>query len=88
MVLANDSREAKLSEADLARADLTGTDLTTFCSVQRYFYAWRDDATWRRINHHLVMAAREAEGREASPSAGVIDIESFIPLPIDGSRGA
>jgi len=29
-------------------------------TVQRYFYAWRDDATWRRINHHLLMAAREA----------------------------
>ncbi|MFQ6024683.1 MAG: IS5 family transposase [Acidiferrobacterales bacterium] len=42
-------------------------------TVQRYFYAWRDDGTWARINHHLVMALREAEGREASPSAGVID---------------
>ena len=57
-------------------------------TVQRYFYAWRDDAIWQRINHYLLMAAREAEGREASPSAGMIDIESFIPLPIDGSRGA
>ena len=33
-------------------------------TVQRYFYAWRDDATWQRINLYLLMAAREAEGRE------------------------
>ena len=35
-------------------------------TVQRYFAAWRDDELWTRINHHLLMAAREAEGREAS----------------------
>lgn len=41
-----------------------------YTTVQRFFYGWRDDGTWRRINHHLLMAAREAMGREASPSAG------------------
>ncbi len=39
-------------------------------TVQRYFYAWRDDAIWQRINHHLLMAVREAEGaRPARPPA-------------------
>ncbi len=47
-------------------------------TVQGYFYAWRDDATWQRINHHLLMAVREAEGREASPSAGVIDSHTSL----------
>jgi hypothetical protein len=28
--------------------------------VQRYFYAWREDGTWQRINHELVMQARLA----------------------------
>jgi transposase len=41
-------------------------------TVQRYFYRWRDDGTLRMINHHLMMASREAAGREASPTAGVI----------------
>ena len=42
-------------------------------TVQEYFYAWRTDATLNRINHELLMRAREADGREASLSAGVID---------------
>lgn len=31
-------------------------------TMQRYFYARRDAGAWQRINNHLVMAAREAEG--------------------------
>jgi transposase len=38
--------------------------------VQGYFYRWRDDGTWERINHALLMAVREAMGREASPPPG------------------
>ena len=41
--------------------------------MQRYFYDWRDNGILLQIKHALVMAARELEGREASPSAGVID---------------
>jgi transposase len=51
-------------------------DLPPPSSVQRYFYEWRDSGLWRTINNHLVMDARELEGREASPTAGVIDSQS------------
>ena len=51
-------------------------DFPPSSTVQRYFYDWRDSALLHRINHALVMAARVAEGREASPSAGVIDSQS------------
>src|SRR5271168_4780507 len=51
-------------------------DFPPISTVQRYFYAWRDSGVWGTLNHLLVMAVREAAGREASPSAGVIDSQS------------
>lgn len=45
-------------------------------TVQRYFYDWRDSGLWRTVGNHLVMAGRELEGREASPTAGVMDSQS------------
>ncbi len=46
-------------------------------TVQRHFFAWRDAGLFERINHLLVMLDREWVGREASPSAAVLDSRSI-----------
>jgi transposase len=45
-------------------------DFPPFTTVQGYFYDWRDDGLFEKINFALLLEAREAAGREASPSAG------------------
>lgn len=44
--------------------------------MHRYHVRWSRNGTWERIVDRLRMMVREVEGREADPSAGVVDARS------------
>ena len=62
-------------------------DLPPRTTVYRWFAQWRDTGLFESMNHLLVMADRERVGREASPSAAVLDSQSVKTTESGGPRG-
>lgn len=59
-------------------------DLPPKSTVHWYFMLWRWDGTLKRVHHALYLAVREHEGREASPTAAIIDSQSAKGAPKGG----
>ena len=56
-------------------------------TVYGWFLRFRRQGLFETINHHLVMQDRERVGRQASPSAAVIDSQSIKTVEAGGPRG-
>jgi len=68
-------------------------DLPPWPLCYYYFWKWRNDGTWEKINKALVERRRKKARREASPSVGVIDSQSVkcsewgvVPKGYDGHK--
>lgn len=62
------------------------TDLPPKSTVYDYLDLWSWDGTLARIHHELYVSCREQAGREASPSAAVIDSQSAKAAQKGGPR--
>lgn len=51
-------------------------DFPPYKTVYDYFRQWRRSGVWERANAALTRQSREAQGREAEPSLGIIDTQS------------
>ena len=62
-------------------------DFPPFGTVYGWFARFRDCCLFERINHALVMMDRERLGREASPTAAIIDSQTVKTCESGGPRG-
>jgi putative transposase len=62
-------------------------DFPPWQTVYPYFRPGCQDGTWERMNEALRTELRQADGREAQPSAAVIDTPSVKTTETPGERG-
>jgi len=63
-------------------------DLPPWQTLYYYLRRWQREGVWERIHHTLVMADRERNGREPSPSAAILDSQSVRTADQKGAEKA
>lgn len=62
-------------------------DFPPWQTVYGYYWQWRNRGLWDTLNATLVPAVRQQEGREAQPSAAIIDSQSVKTAEGGEARG-
>ncbi len=59
-------------------------DLPAWGTVYHYFRKWQREGVWDRVLEALRMQVRQKQGRDAQPSAGIIDSQSIKTSAVRG----
>ncbi len=62
-------------------------DLPPWKTVYHYVRFWRKDGTWEQLNAALRTELRKENGREAEPSAAILDSQTVKTTDLQGVRG-
>src|SRR3978361_2390604 len=62
-------------------------DLPKWKTVYDYFWKWRRAGAWEEINGHLRERVRVASGRNAQPTAAILDSQTVKTTSAGGPRG-